>query len=392
LARSVAVIGAGLAGLAAAQSLRVRGFAPILVEARDRIGGRIWTSHLGGRPVDLGASWIHGNRGNPLTKLAKQAGATLDRTDWDKLWFPGVDSGLALQALKRVESLFTRRGRGSVADVIPGSWLEDSLMRWALQVMIQAEYGADPESLSLSAWRDDEDFGGGDFLLVDGYGPILAHLAEGLDIRFGHVVKAVREQPGAVVIDTVKGSIETEYAIVTLPLGVLKAGSVAFDPPLPESKQRAIKRLGVGDLNKLFLLFDRPFWPKDAKVIGHYGAYSIFIVGERTLFGLVGGAAARRADPESVEEVVRALGAPAPIASTATEWHRDPFALGAIAVVPPGGTSDDFDALRKRTGRLLFAGEATSQAYRGTVHGAYLSGQHAAFDLEVLMKAADKNP
>jgi monoamine oxidase len=82
---------------------------------------------------------------------------------------------------------------------------------------------------------------------------------------------------------------------------------------------------------------------------------------------------------------LRALGAPPPIAWIATQWHLDPFALGAISVVPPGGTSADFDALRRRAGRLLFAGEATSRVYRGTVHGAYVSGQQAGLELEAVI-------
>jgi polyamine oxidase len=382
---SVVIIGAGFAGLAAARGLADRGFTPIVVEARDRIGGRVWTSRLGDKPIDLGACWIHGNRGNPLTKLAQQAGATLQATDWDKIWFPGVSADTAQSALARTEWLYSQRGRGSVADVIPRSWHKNSLMSWAVQVAIQAEYGADPADLALASWRDDEDFGGGDFLVASGYGGLLAHLARGLDVRLGHVVTAISEHDGGVTIETTKGRAEAEYAIVTLPLGVLKTGSVAFNPPLPESKQRAIQRLGVGVFNKLFLLFDQAFWPRDTQVVGHLGPYSIFIVRERTLFGLVGGEAARRAVPEAQEEILRALGAPPPIAWIATQWHLDPFALGAISVVPPGGTSADFDALRRRAGRLLFAGEATSRVYRGTVHGAYVSGQQAGLELEAVI-------
>jgi len=98
----------------------------------------------------------------------------------------------------------------------------------------------------------------------------------------------------------------------------------------------------------------------------------------RTLVGLVGGDAARAPVPEAPEDLLRALGAPRPVACVATRWHDDPFALGSYSVVPVGGTSGAFDGLAEPEGRIHFAGEATSREYRGTVHGAWLSGERAA--------------
>lgn len=381
--QSVIIIGAGIAGLAAARALTGRGVVPLILEARDRVGGRIWTVSLEREPVDLGASWIHGKRGNPIARLAKKLRLPLEATDWSKLWFPlpGEAVEQAEQALARTEWLYTRRGRLSVAEVIPAAWKDDALMQWALRTMITGEYGADPSGLSLQHWRDDEDFEGSDFLLTRGYGELVTYLAEGLEIRVGQVVQAIRTNRDRVVIETVNGVFDAEYAILTLPLGVLKQGSVFFDPRLPDNKQRAIERLGLGVLNKLVLVFERPFWPQGTQVIGHRGAYSFFIVRDRMLVGLVGGEAARLEVPEALENVLRGLGAPRPLACVATNWHDDPFARGAVSVVAPGGTSKDFEALRAPVDRLLFAGEATSRAHRGTVHGAYLTGRRAGLAL-----------
>jgi polyamine oxidase len=379
--QSVVIIGAGIAGLSAARVLADHGLKPIVLEARERIGGRIWTVNLGGDPIDLGASWIHGPHGNPITALAREARVSIKNTDWDQIWFPGSKPGKARRAMAQARRLFSSGGRGSVANAIPRAWLCDPFMRWALRTMIAGEYGADAGALSLRHWRDDYDFDGGDYLVTGGFVKIVEHLAKRLDIRIFHRVKAIRHDKDGVVVDTNKGTIHADYAIVALPLGVLKAGSVAFDPPLPESKQQAIKRLGIGVLNKLALTFKRPFWPKKTQAIGHHGPYSIFVVQGRTLVGLVGGAAARTGVPEAPENILGALGAPWPASHIVTNWHDDPFALGAISIVAPGGTSADFDTLAAKVGRLFFAGEATSRTHRGTVHGAYLSGQRAAIEL-----------
>lgn len=374
----VLVVGAGVAGLGAARALSDRGVEAVVLEARDRAGGRVRTERLDGEPVDLGASWVYGTRGNPIFKLARRWRLPLEETDWDRLWFPGVDAGRAIEAIEEVETLYGRRGPGSVADAIPRRWSGDPLLEWALRTEIAGEFGEDPERLSLRHWRDDEEFAGGDRIFPRGFGEWVERLARGLDVRLGQVARVIRQGRDGVAVETERGRFHAERAIVTLPLGVLKAGSVSFDPPLPERKRHALDRIGVGAFEKLAMAFERPFWPRGTQVVGHRGAMSILMARGRTLVGLVGGDSARAAVPEPPDEVLRALGAPPPVACVATRWHDDPFALGSYSVVPPGGTSEDFDALAAPAGRLHFAGEATSRAHRGTVHGAYLSGLRAA--------------
>ena len=141
---SIVIIGAGVAGLSAARALADRGLQPIVLEGRERIGGRIWTVRLDRNAIDLGASWIHGTRGNPLAKLAREAHVSLKKTDWDQIRFPGVKVGKARKAMALTRRLFQCRGLGSVADAIPKIWLGDPLTRWALTTMIAGEYGEDP--------------------------------------------------------------------------------------------------------------------------------------------------------------------------------------------------------------------------------------------------------
>lgn len=382
MSTDVLVIGAGIAGLAAARELVRKGAGVVVLEARDRIGGRIETRDVGGEVVDLGATWIHGTKGNPIAALAREFSLPLVPTHWDDWkhrWFPEADRRRAQDAADEIEDLFERSKKPAVSDLLPRGWRSDPLMRWAVRSEIIGEYGEEPERLSPRHWQDDEEYDGGDWRLVRGYGELADRLARGLDIRRNCVVRRVEYGRNNVAVETTSTPPFTaRRVIVTLPLGVLKAGSVAFDPPLPASKRAAIDRLGVGVLNKAALVFDRPFWPEGTHVVSHLGAYANLVVSGRALIGLAGGDDARSPVPEPVEEVLRALGAPRPVETRITRWHDDPFARGAYTVIPPGASSDDLDVLAEPTGPVLFAGEATEWDYRGTVHGAYVSGLRAA--------------
>lgn len=382
MSTDVVVVGAGVAGLAAARELHRRGVRVVVLEARDRIGGRIQTETLGGEIVDLGATWIHGTRGNPVAALAREFSLPLLPTKWDDWkhrWFPEADPRRARTAADEIEDLFERSKKPAVSDLLPRGWRDDPLLRWAVRSEIIGEYGEEPERLSPRHWQDDEDFDGGDWRLPRGYGELADRLAQGLDIRRRCVVRRIESGHNSVVVETASaGPFMARRVIVTLPLGVLKSGSVTFDPPLPARKRGAIDRLGVGVLNKAALVFDRAFWPEGTHVVSHLGAYANLVVSGRALIGLAGGDDARAPIPEPLEDVLRALGAPRPVEVRVTRWHDDPFARGAYAVIPPGASSDDLDVLAEPVGPLLFAGEATDWDYRGTVHGAYRSGLRAA--------------
>lgn len=236
-ARSVAVIGAGLSGLAAAQALAEGGLDVTVFEARSRIGGRIWTSHDLGTPLDLGASWIHGTRGNPLTALARSAQLDLVPTD----------------------DTYVIRGAGGrrIRQKDAPDWLENVLS-------IQHNAGADSDQINLQAYNAQEEYGGEDVIFPEGYEGILQALSGAYQLRLADPVRSVAHDSGGVVIASEGGTFDYDAAIVTLPLGVLKRGSVVFDPDLPASKRQAIDRLGMGTLDKLYLRFDEPFWDMGA--------------------------------------------------------------------------------------------------------------------------------
>lgn len=411
----VLVIGAGAAGLAAAQALRQAGQAALVLEARGRIGGRVATSRAWpDAPVELGAGWVHGVRGNPLTALAAQAGVALHpqgmaqalrdragrrRDDLEPLLARAAD--LVAAARARAEG-WARDAPLSAAVARHPAWsAADAELRAAVRFLVETEieqeFGAD--WTDLSAWWFDAagDLPGGDARPLAGYDRLLAPLAAGLDLRLGARVLRLRAAPGGVVAELAGGGqVAGRAAVVTLPLGVLKAGAVAFDPPLAAPRQRAIERLGMGLLTKLVLRFERRFWDAGADWLGLWGAAHAAWVdatapgGPPVLLGLRAGAAAaadERLAPHdraaaALADLRAAFGAavPAPLAVQASRWHDDPFARGAYSFHPPGSTPDDRAALAGADwdGRLAFAGEAASPDHPATVHGAVLSGRAAA--------------
>lgn len=412
--QSVAVIGAGMAGLAAASALRAAGVAVTVYEARGRIGGRVVTDRgWPGLPVDMGASWIHGVKGNPITALARAAGAALHPTDYDSgatfrdgaeaadlpdpfdlldaaqaaAWDAATD--LSLRAA--VEGLAVWQAMGARGR---------DRMRAAIYRNVELEYAADWGALSARNFDAGGEFGGGDALLLAGYDALAAHAARGLDIRLGARVQRLEAGARGVRLGLAGGGVVTaDAAVCTLPLGVLQAGAVVFDPPLAPARQAAIARLGMGLLNKLWLRFDAPppvppvdwltdltppddLWPEWVNPGARTGLP--LLLG----FNAAGRAAAVEgwSDADTIAagtETLRAMFGsrfPAPRDGKVTRWRGDALAGGAYSFVPVGADGDTRAALAGTDwdGRLHFAGEAAETEHPATVHGAWLSGRRAA--------------
>ncbi|MEO0750729.1 MAG: FAD-dependent oxidoreductase [Pseudomonadota bacterium] len=236
-AKRVGIVGAGVAGMAAARDLVDAGIEVEVFEARDRIGGRTWTSHALGLPMDLGASWIHGPKGNPLTQLAKDQGVVRVKTEYDEVY------GL------------TPEGDAVEDDHIP---------KWVWEYFeVDQNYGMSRAKLSEDAFEEGEDLPGTDVFFPRGYASLFPLLTKGYEVKLNHAVEAV-EWGGQGARLVVQGETHAfDAVVVTLPIGVLQAGHVRFDPPLPNDKQDAIGKLGLGLLNKLYLKFEQPFWDVD---------------------------------------------------------------------------------------------------------------------------------
>lgn len=427
-ALDVAVVGAGAAGLAAAAALQAAGATVAVVEARERVGGRVWTSAaIPGLALDLGASWIHGaSAANPVAALARELGVATVPTDYANLRVYDCDGSPVDDARRaamgaRLDGLLeaaaaeaeTRRRAGrpdislkrAVDGALAGRHLGATARRelaYALNSVVEHEYGADAARLSLLHY--DAGFGafpGGDVLFPAGYGQLAAGLARGLDVRLGHVVRRVVYGGDGVRILTSQGELRAERAVVTLPLGVLKAGAVRFEPALPAAKLAAVGALGSGVLNKLYLRFPRVFWERGYELLGYMagrkGEWAEWLdlahyLDEPVLLAFNAGSYGRALEAlDDRAALAGALGTlrtiygaavPEPVGYLRTRWAADPFARGSYSYVAVGAGPATHAALAAPVGeRLFFAGEHTSAGHPSTVHGAILSGRRAAGEI-----------
>lgn len=421
-APSVIVIGAGVAGLAAARRLQSAGFSVRVLEARDRPGGRVHTaSHWRGPRIDLGASWIHGaGPANPIAGLARQIGArTATTLEDNSVAFDGEGGtlresiGRRLDALRdEIEAIVEEREisgldqslRSLVYQAVDHpnrSELDRRIIDFVLNGTYEHEYGGSVDLLSARWFDSGTAFDGEERIFLDGYHVLTRHLASGLTILLNHEVSRIEHQVGAgVSVHTSQGVFRADRAIVTLPLGVLKSGQVSFTPPLPASKQTAIEALGVGVLNKCCLLFPRTFWDSKVDWLNHLppsgraGQWSEWVSFARptqqpVLMGFNAAEFGRQIegwdDPSIVRSAMGALramfgaGIPDPVDALITRWHADPHARGAYSCHVLGSRPSHRDDLAASVnGQLFFAGEATDREHYQTVHGAYQSGLRAA--------------
>lgn len=415
----VIVVGAGIAGIAAAAELQVAGLDVAVLEARNRIGGRIWTDNRWGFPLDLGAAWIHGAaNANPIWRLRNQLGLRTVPTDWDDLALYDVNgdpvsSTQAATDAARYRSAYRKARRWGNRQPLDTS-LQDGIdfavrtramtpyderaLDFRLNFEVEQDYGGDAEALS-NWWYDQDSWLGGrqDAFLADGYGELVETLADGLDIRLNSVVSAVTYGASGVQVITNRGAQQAAFAVVTLPLGVLKANTVTFSPALSRAKRDAIGLLGVGTLNKVVLSFRERFWD-DRTVIGYQsanrGEWALWLNLEPTLgkpilvslnAAAFGAAVERLSDQRTLDAAVVVLRAmygrnvPSPQAAMLTRWNAEPFSRGSYSYIPVGASGRHYRVLSAPSGgRLFWAGEATNRKYPQTVAGAYLSGIRAA--------------
>ncbi|MEL7233420.1 MAG: FAD-dependent oxidoreductase [Chloroflexota bacterium] len=401
------VIGAGIAGIAAARKLHDAGYKITVLEARDRVGGRIWTDHSLGVPIDIGASWIQGTRGNPITRLSKDIKTVVTQETY--LVFDEHGDTFSNKHLTHVaerleafydegeelaETLDEDISIGEAIRRLTGDEERSLLLDWEAVNLFDLEYGASVDTMSLFYGYADDEFSGNDVLFPGGYEQVVDLLADGLDIRTGQTVDRIEYDNEDVHVTVGDAVFEANFAIVTVPLGVLKAGSIAFSPPLPASKQDAIQQLGMAHLNKVVLRFPENFWGDDHDYLGYVsstrGEFPLFlnmadVVSAPILVGFVGGDYSLQVEQQSDEDILAAAMAvlrtmfgeqiPLPEKHLITRWKQDQFAYGSYSFIPVGATLDHRDALADPAGStLFFAGEATHARYASTVHGAYLSG------------------
>ena len=406
--KTVIVIGAGISGLAAAKKLKDKGFNVIVLEAQEKIGGRIRTDRSLGIAFDEGASWIHGPKGNPITNLASQADANTYLTDDDSLKVfdnngtAYSDAFLDAQytqfenALNAVRSIGTQsQSFLEVFNSLYPTQENNRLWKYMLSAYLEFDTGGDISTLSSKYFDDDEAFSGKDVIITNGYDKIANLLGQGLDIRLNSRVTEVNYTSIKSLVNVNGDSVEADYVIVSVPLGVLKNNSVSFNPTLPIDKQGAIENTKMGNVNKFLFSWNTAFWETDVQYIGYTpdtkGKFNYFMNMLKFLpttnslmtfaFGDYATVTESLSDGEIISEVMAQLktiygnSIPNPTNMLRTKWGQNINTFGAYSFAPNGTTSTDFDTMAKEiSNKLFFAGEHTIRDYRGTVHGAYLSG------------------
>lgn len=418
----VLVIGAGMAGLTAASRLKAEGADVTVIEARSRLGGRIWTDDSLGLPLDMGAAWIHGSIGNPLTQLADslgvktvptnmQAGALydldgrrLDPQQTQKLLALSEDFYERLEALKRKQPDDFK----SLAEAIKLirkqfqlSELDQRGLDWLMNSALQSEYASAATDIGWAGWNEESVYEGPDLIFPGGYHQLIAGLAKGLDIRLNQIVSRIEYDDEGVSVQTSRELFQADQVVVTLPLGVLRSGQISFSPELPKPKRQAIQGLEMGTMNKIALRFPKAFWPEDAYWLAYlesnntlslevwnmipYVKTPVLVALTREphsrLLELI---PEREAIASAMTDYRRMFGSsiPEPISGKVTRWNEDPFARGSYSRIPPAASIEDIEALAEPVGdSLFFAGEATSSDYTSTVHGAHLSGRRAVREM-----------
>ena len=426
----VIVIGAGAAGLAAAAELVRAGRSVVLLEARDRLGGRMWTRREPGLPIpiELGAEFIHGQAA-PVRALLARAGATVIDTNNSHLRVEGGELLPRSDFFPRFQQALRESDALRETDLSFDDLLDRHLAgrlsaedRRAARAMAEGFDAADTSRASARAlaeeWCGDTLGESPQSRPAEGYEALIAALVveahgERLRLQLQSPVAALAWSRGSVQVSghfagapfTFRGA----HAIVTVPLGVLKAprgapGAIAFTPPL-EAKRRALESLAEGPVVKLLLRFASPFWERlheeryrEVSFLHVPGAplptfWTAAPARAPLLVAWAGGPAAlRAAEGKTAAELAgvaiaslrRLFGPDVDVAGELQacyyhDWQHDPFARGAYSYVTVGGGAAHESLARPLDDTLFFAGEATdATGEAGTVAGAVASGLRAA--------------
>lgn len=404
--KTVIIIGAGISGLAAAKKLNEKGFKVTVVEAQDKIGGRLRTNRSLGIAFDEGASWIHGIDGNPITTLAQQAGMNTAFTDDESIKSYDIGGVLRpknvyataedefytiLNSLNK-KGNFTQSFETVFNNLYPTK-AKDRLWKFLLSTYVTFDTG-DLDKLSSLLYNEGEEYSGIEKIATNGYDTIAQFLAKDLNILLNQRVSKVDYTNTKAKI-THNGTItEADYVLITVSLGVLKANTIQFLPALPSPKQTAIQKIGMGCVNKFLLTWNTAFWD-DVQYISYTpeikDKFNYFVNLKKinpAANALMTFAYANYAqqteimtDAQVIDEIMSHLKdiygnkISNPTNMLRTKWQSNENSFGAYSYTAVGTEMQHFDDLAEEIdNKVFFAGEHTEIDYFSTAHGAYLSG------------------
>jgi monoamine oxidase len=403
----VLIVGAGAAGLAAARECQRLGKSFVVLEARDRIGGRVFTDTILGQPFDAGARYIHWAERNPWAEVARdlRVPTSPDVASPGGFRFfangkpvPEADRSLRRQAFAALSRLLD----DDPANVPDVSLAQEVAARGDLAeaagALARMALGEEPQRVSARDYA--RLWSGADLLVPGGYGMLVQAYGAGLPVRLSTPVKTIRWDGLGVAAETHDGAIRARAAIVTVPAPVLASGAIRFLPELPAATRDALAGLGAGALTKVALKFEggaRFDVPPDSDIFEAEGSgetfdFECWTFGRDLVIANFGGDHARRITAggetgtiaATLGAFVRVVGGSARksfVGGSVHAWHRDPYSLGCYSHCLPGHADARMKLAEPIADRIFFAGEATGGEDFGgamTAGGAFLAGRAAA--------------
>ena len=410
----VAIIGAGAAGLACARECQRLGRSFVLIEARNRIGGRVFTDYLHETPVDAGALYIHWSEKNPWAEIARSAStATVDSDSLPSgSRFFAADQAMEPPARRSAFAQFEGlldTDKGVVPDVslLERAGSDPDFLRSA-NAIGRMSVGDEPGRISALDYS--RLWSGTDLIVPDGYGKLVASWGADLPVKLNTLLSRVDYRDSGVRLTTSGGTLSARTAVITVPVGVLQAERISFDPPLPRETLSGLEGLSMGALTKMALRFDgerfgidlgTDLW--DTLADGAILDFECWPFDRDVMMVYFGGDYARnlakQGEVAAVAEMMRHLHRligqnPRPhlLEGKLYGWSEDSFAMGCYSHAKPGLASARAALARPIADKLFLAGEATGgetpqDAFGGamTAGGAYLAGRSAARAAHALM-------